>query len=93
MFLVTPVELARRNLKMRTSVVEPVIPLLFSKISMKNASMVTSFVEDLVVVFGQRLKLITTASWFHTFPLFQAQTEERVHDVLMMHGKVHMAKK
>ena len=83
---VLPVELAGKNVKIRTDVVEPNIPLLLSRNSMKKSSMMINFFEDTVVVFGQSLKLTTTTSGHYTIPLFHAPTNQRVHGVLMTHS-------
>ena len=89
---VLPVELAGKNVKIRTDVVEPNIPLLLSRNSMKKSSMMINFFEDTVVVFGQSLKLTTTTSGHYTIPLFHAPTNQRVHAVLMTHSKDDKAK-
>ena len=79
-------------MKVKANVAEPNIPLLLSRNSMKNGSMMINFFEDTVMVFREILKLTTTRSGHFTIPLFHAPNNLRVHTVLLKHDKDDKAK-
>ena len=73
-----PCELAEKRVRIKTDVVEPNIPMLPSRSSMKKASMVLDFVDDAAVIFGNKINLNITVSGHYTISIYRAPTDRIV---------------
>ena len=83
-----PCRLAGKNIKIKTDVVDSVIPLLLSKDSMKLADTVIDFKEDTVSVFGRNLKLSCASSGHYFLPLSRISSESNEELVLFATHKI-----
>ena len=72
-------------MKVTTDVVEPNIPLLLSRNSMKKASMVLDFLSDSAIIFRNQINLNITVSGHYTIPIYHAPTDRRVYATLLAH--------
>lgn len=64
-----PVVLGKKEVTLKTDVVNDEIPLLMSRISMKRAKTMLDMIEDKVTMLGQVIKLITTSTGHYAVPI------------------------
>jgi transposase InsO family protein len=66
---VIPAFIGRKNVLIRTDIINADIPLLLSKTAMKNAKMSLNFQDDSLSAFGQKLPLRVTSNGLYYLPI------------------------
>ena len=82
-FVKLPCVVAGKHVNIKADVVSCNIPLLLSKESMKNASMVINMNDDTTTVFGKQVSLMSTTMGHYILPICAPISAKRVNDVLV----------